>query len=241
MADRSAPALSGRTSTPGHRSGHQCRTRARGFSRRWPACRRRRPCCCRSACRAATTTARSAAPASASCSRSTCMRRSRSPMRCCRPCSPQHGVIVGFGSIAGARGRSRNIVYAAAKRGLQTYFESLRHGHLPSALRVQFHRLGFLRSNLTFGMKLPLAGCRTRGGRAHGRGQPGAGSFDALPAALVGPGRAARAQPAVVRLPPHARLSAAAAPRRCRRPTRGCSPGPPLVRRAVARRAGSST
>ena len=66
------------------------------------------------------------------------------------------GVIVGFGSIAGARGRSRNIVYAAAKRGLQTYFESLRHSHLPSALRVQFHRLGFLRSNLTFGMKLPL-------------------------------------------------------------------------------------
>lgn len=66
------------------------------------------------------------------------------------------GAIVGFGSIAGARGRSRNVVYASAKRGLETYFESLRHGHLPSALRVQFHKLGFLRSNLTFGMKLPL-------------------------------------------------------------------------------------
>ena len=64
--------------------------------------------------------------------------------------------IVGFGSIAGARGRSRNIVYAAAKRGLETFFESLRHRHLPTALRVQFYRLGFLRSNLTFGMKLPL-------------------------------------------------------------------------------------
>lgn len=66
------------------------------------------------------------------------------------------GAIVGFGSIAGARGRSRNIVYAAAKRGLETFFESLRHRHQPSALRVQFYRLGFLRSNLTFGMKLPL-------------------------------------------------------------------------------------
>ncbi len=66
------------------------------------------------------------------------------------------GSIVGFGSIAGARGRSRNIVYAAAKRGLETFFQSLRHRHLPSALRVQFYRLGFLRSNLTFGMKLPL-------------------------------------------------------------------------------------
>ena len=66
------------------------------------------------------------------------------------------GSIVGFGSIAGARGRSRNIVYAATKRGLETFFESLRHRHHPSALRVQFYRLGFLRSNLTFGMKLPL-------------------------------------------------------------------------------------
>ena len=66
------------------------------------------------------------------------------------------GVIVGFGSIAGARGRSRNIVYAAAKRGLETFFESLRHRHSPVALRVQFYRLGFLRSNLTFGMRLPL-------------------------------------------------------------------------------------
>ena len=66
------------------------------------------------------------------------------------------GTIVGFGSIAGARGRSRNIVYAAAKRGLETFFESLRHRHPPSSLRVQFYRLGFLRSNLTFGLKLPL-------------------------------------------------------------------------------------
>lgn len=66
------------------------------------------------------------------------------------------GVIVGFGSIAAARGRGRNVVYAAAKRGLETFFESLRHRHPPGALRVQFYRLGFLRSNLTHGMKLPL-------------------------------------------------------------------------------------
>jgi short-subunit dehydrogenase len=66
------------------------------------------------------------------------------------------GVIVGFGSIAAVRGRHKNIVYAAAKRGLESFFESLRHRHAPTALRVQFHRLGFLRSNLTFGMRLPL-------------------------------------------------------------------------------------
>ncbi len=66
------------------------------------------------------------------------------------------GVIVGFGSVAAARGRGRNVVYAAAKRGLDTFFESLRQRFHPRELRVQFHRLGFLRSNLTWGMKLPL-------------------------------------------------------------------------------------
>lgn len=68
-----------------------------------------------------------------------------------------HGVIVGFGSIAGARGRGRNVVYAAAKRGLETFFESLRQRHAPRELRVQFWKLGFLRSNLTFGKTLPVA------------------------------------------------------------------------------------
>jgi len=66
------------------------------------------------------------------------------------------GTIVGFGSIAAVRGRRRNIVYAAAKRGLESFFESLRQRHAPGELRVQFHRLGFVRSNLTYGMKLPL-------------------------------------------------------------------------------------
>jgi short-subunit dehydrogenase len=67
-----------------------------------------------------------------------------------------HGSIVGFGSIAAARGRGKNVVYAAAKRGLETFFESLRQRHESSGLHVQFHRLGFMRSNLTFGMRLPL-------------------------------------------------------------------------------------
>ncbi|MGA9342137.1 MAG: SDR family NAD(P)-dependent oxidoreductase [Rhodanobacteraceae bacterium] len=67
-----------------------------------------------------------------------------------------HAVIVGFGSVAAARGRSRNVVYAAAKRGLDSLFESLRHRYRPQELRVQFYRLGFVRSNLTFGQELPL-------------------------------------------------------------------------------------
>lgn len=67
-----------------------------------------------------------------------------------------NGSIVGFGSIAAARGRGKNVVYAAAKRGLETFFESLCQRYAPSQLHVQFHRLGFMRSNLTYGMRLPL-------------------------------------------------------------------------------------
>lgn len=67
------------------------------------------------------------------------------------------GVVVLFGSIAAARGRGRNVVYAAAKRALDSLYESLRQGHPARALRVQLYRLGFLATNLTWGMRLPAA------------------------------------------------------------------------------------
>jgi short-subunit dehydrogenase len=67
------------------------------------------------------------------------------------------GVVVLFGSIAGARGRGRNVVYAAAKRALDSLYESLRQRHAPDALHVQLYRLGFLATNLTWGMRLPAA------------------------------------------------------------------------------------
>lgn len=66
------------------------------------------------------------------------------------------GVIVGFGSIAAARGRRHNAVYASAKRGLESFFQSLRQAYPPPQLRVQFHRPGFMHSNLTWGKTLPL-------------------------------------------------------------------------------------
>jgi short-subunit dehydrogenase len=66
-----------------------------------------------------------------------------------------HGVIVLFGSIAAVRGRGRNVAYAAAKRGLESMQESLRHHYTPQQLRVQLYRLGFLATNLTHGMSLP--------------------------------------------------------------------------------------
>jgi len=66
------------------------------------------------------------------------------------------GTIVLFGSIAAVRGRGRNVVYASAKRALESLYESLRQSHAPSALRVQLYRLGFLATNLTYGMTLPM-------------------------------------------------------------------------------------
>jgi short-subunit dehydrogenase len=67
------------------------------------------------------------------------------------------GTIVLFGSIAAVRGRGRNVVYAAAKRGLMSLYESLRQRYRPDELRVQLYQLGFLATNLTHGMELPAA------------------------------------------------------------------------------------
>jgi len=69
------------------------------------------------------------------------------------------GVIVGFGSIATARGRSRNAAYAAAKRALESYFESLAHYAASSDLSCQYYVLGYLDTNLAFAQNLlfPLA------------------------------------------------------------------------------------
>ena len=59
--------------------------------------------------------------------------------------------IIGFGSISSIRGRSRNSTYASAKRGLESYFESLRHSESNSKIIIQFYILGYLDTNLTFG------------------------------------------------------------------------------------------
>jgi short-subunit dehydrogenase len=62
--------------------------------------------------------------------------------------------IIGFGSISAIRGRSRNSTYSSAKRGLESYFESLRHSELDSKIIIQFYVLGYLDTNLTFGESL---------------------------------------------------------------------------------------
>lgn len=62
--------------------------------------------------------------------------------------------IVGFGSVAAIRGRKSNIVYSAAKRGLESYFESLRHLTVDTSVSVQFYRLGYVATQQSFGKRL---------------------------------------------------------------------------------------
>jgi decaprenylphospho-beta-D-erythro-pentofuranosid-2-ulose 2-reductase len=68
----------------------------------------------------------------------------------------ERAAVVGFGSVAAVRGRGRNVVYAAAKRALASYFESLRHLAVGTNIRVHFYYLGYLDTQQTFGKVLPL-------------------------------------------------------------------------------------
>ena len=68
----------------------------------------------------------------------------------------ERAAVVGFGSIAAVRGRSRNVVYAAAKRALASYFDSLRHLAVGTNIRVHFYYLGYLDTQQTLGKALPL-------------------------------------------------------------------------------------
>lgn len=67
-----------------------------------------------------------------------------------------HGAVVLFGSVSAVRGRGKNVVYAGAKRALVSLYESLRQRYRPRELRVQLYEPGFMATNLTYGMKLPL-------------------------------------------------------------------------------------
>lgn len=64
--------------------------------------------------------------------------------------SSDRGVIVGFGSVAALRGRAKNVTYAAAKRALESYFESLRRVCVGSPILVQFYVLGYMATNQAF-------------------------------------------------------------------------------------------
>jgi short-subunit dehydrogenase len=66
------------------------------------------------------------------------------------------GSIVGFGSVSAYLGRDLNTTYAASKRALNSFFESLALSNIKTNTNVQFYILGYLESNMTFGRKLFL-------------------------------------------------------------------------------------
>jgi len=66
------------------------------------------------------------------------------------------GTITMFGSVSGYLGRSLNPYYAAAKRSLESYFESISFENKKKKIRIQFYILGNLEKNLSFGKKLIL-------------------------------------------------------------------------------------
>lgn len=68
----------------------------------------------------------------------------------------ERAAIVGFGSVAAIRGRGANVVYAASKRALHSYFEGLRHACSSSSVRVAFYVLGYLDTSLAFGRRTLL-------------------------------------------------------------------------------------
>jgi short-subunit dehydrogenase len=66
----------------------------------------------------------------------------------------RQGTLVGFGSVAAIRGRGSNVVYAAAKRGLMSYFESLQHLTSHTGVHVHFYQLGYVATQQSFGKRL---------------------------------------------------------------------------------------
>jgi len=64
--------------------------------------------------------------------------------------------IVVCGSVATARPRRGNALYASAKKGLEFYAQAIRHtfANINSPCKVQVYHLGYLKTRMTFGQKL---------------------------------------------------------------------------------------
>jgi decaprenylphospho-beta-D-erythro-pentofuranosid-2-ulose 2-reductase len=65
------------------------------------------------------------------------------------------GMIVGFSSVAGERGRQSNYIYGSAKAGLTAYLSGLRNSLYPSGVHVMTVKPGFMYTKMTQGLKLP--------------------------------------------------------------------------------------
>ncbi len=64
------------------------------------------------------------------------------------------GYVLACGSVAAIRGRNANAAYAAAKRALESWLESLAHAVARKGISVHACRMGYLQTQQTFGRKL---------------------------------------------------------------------------------------
>ncbi len=65
------------------------------------------------------------------------------------------GIIVGFSSVAGDRGKSSNFMYGSAKAGFSIYFQGLRNRLYKSGVKVITIKPGFIKTKMTENMELP--------------------------------------------------------------------------------------
>jgi short-subunit dehydrogenase len=65
------------------------------------------------------------------------------------------GMIVGFSSVAGERGRQSNFIYGSAKAGITAYLSGLRNSLYPASVHVMTVKPGFMYTKMTKGLKLP--------------------------------------------------------------------------------------
>lgn len=65
------------------------------------------------------------------------------------------GFLIGISSVAGDRGRASNYIYGAAKSGFTAFLSGLRNRLAKKGVRVITVKPGFVRTQMTEGMKLP--------------------------------------------------------------------------------------
>ncbi len=62
--------------------------------------------------------------------------------------------IIGISSVAGDRGRASNFIYGSAKAGFTAFLSGLRNAHAKTGMHVMTVKPGFVRTQMTAGMKL---------------------------------------------------------------------------------------
>lgn len=65
-----------------------------------------------------------------------------------------NGCVIGISSVAGDRGRASNFIYGSAKAGFTAFLSGLRNAHAKTGLHVMTVKPGFVRTQMTAGMKL---------------------------------------------------------------------------------------